>query len=170
MMEAPKPVVLVIDDTPTSLGAFFELLDSAGFEVLVAEDGVRGIEQATQETPDLILLDVLMPGLDGFETCRRLKEHPRTRDIPVIFMTALDATDSVIKGLQLGAVDYITRPAHREEILARMSVHLQIWRLRRQLEAQNRQMRQEIEERERAEAALENAMKRLESAGAGQPG
>jgi two-component system, NtrC family, sensor kinase len=97
--------ILVIDDTPTNLEVLYGALSSAGYEILVEMDGESGIEQATSNPPDLILLDVMMPGIDGFETCRRLKSHPITHEIPVIFMTALAETESKVKGLNAGAVD-----------------------------------------------------------------
>ncbi|MBD2541925.1 response regulator, partial [Coleofasciculus sp. FACHB-SPT36] len=110
-----KGVILIVDDTPTNLGMLFDFLAHSGFQVLVAEDGESAIESAEYASPDLILLDVLMPGIDGFETCRRLKANQVTQDIPVIFMTALSETVDKVKGLNLGAVDYITKPLQHEE-------------------------------------------------------
>jgi two-component system, NtrC family, sensor kinase len=129
--------ILVIDDTPTNLEVLYGALSSAGYEMLVEMDGESGIAQAQSNPPDLILLDVMMPGIDGFETCRRLKSHPVTHEIPVIFMTALAETESKVKGLNAGAVDYITKPFQHEEVLARVKIHLQIRRMTQTLAEQN---------------------------------
>ncbi len=127
----PPPVVLMVDDTPANLSVLYDLLSEANYDVLVAEDGESALERAAYARPDLILLDVMMPGIDGFETCRRLKEQPETRDIPVIFMSALSDTVDKVKGLRLGAVDYVTKPFQHEEVLARIHTHLTLQQLKR---------------------------------------
>jgi len=127
------PAVLMVDDTPANLGVLYEVLSTAGYSVLVAEDGESALERAAYAQPDLILLDVMMPGIDGFETCRRLKEQPETQAIPIIFMSALSDTVDKIRGLQLGAVDYITKPFQHEEVLARVHTHLTLQQLKRTL-------------------------------------
>ncbi|MBD0265158.1 MAG: response regulator, partial [Tolypothrix sp. Co-bin9] len=103
-------IILIVDDNPTNLKLLFDLLAASGFKVLVAEDGESAIDKIEYAMPDIILLDVLMPGIDGFETCRRLQANNLTQDIPIIFMTALNNTVDKVKGLNLGAVDYITKP------------------------------------------------------------
>src|SRR5262245_44603711 len=103
-------VVLVIDDSPDSLRFLTDALDSAGMTVLVATDGEEALARVNEVRPDVVLLDALMPGLDGFETCRRMKADPRFRDLPVIFMTALSETEHVVEGLAAGGVDYVTKP------------------------------------------------------------
>lgn len=113
-----KQTILMVDDGPANLGVLFDLLRGAGFAVRVAEDGASAIQQIEYARPDLILLDVQMPGIDGFETCRRIKTQPTSREIPVIFMTAARDTADKVKGFQLGAVDYITKPFEHEEVLA----------------------------------------------------
>jgi signal transduction histidine kinase len=118
--------ILIVDDTPTNLKVLFELLDAAGYRVSVAKSGEKALEKLALAMPDLILLDVMMPGIDGFETCRQIKETAQTQDIPIIFMTALSDTEHKVKGLNLGAVDYITKPIAQEEVLARVKVHLQL--------------------------------------------
>ncbi len=105
----------------------------AGFRVLVAKDGSNALEKLHEALPDLILLDVMMPGIDGFETCRRIKENQETQAIPVIFMTALAEAEHKVKGLSLGAVDYITKPFQQEEVLARIDLHLKLRSLAREL-------------------------------------
>ena len=144
-------VILIVDDTPTNLGMLCDFLTDSGFEVLVAIDGESAIEQAVYAQPNLILLDVLMPGIDGFETCRRLKANHSTQDIPVIFMTALGETVDKVRGFQVGAVDYVTKPIQPEEVLARITNHLTIQNLQNQLQKQNLQLQQEVKERQRAE-------------------
>lgn len=126
--------ILIIDDTPTNLEVLYQSLDQFGYDVLVEMDGNSGIEQAQVNSPDLILLDVMMPGIDGFETCYQLKNNPKTQDIPIIFMTALSDTVDKVKGLQLGAVDYITKPFQREELWARIQVHLRLRQVTLELE------------------------------------
>ncbi|WP_375512325.1 response regulator [uncultured Nostoc sp.] len=130
-----KPMhILLVDDNPNNLKVLSEAIQGCGWKALMATDGESAIEQTEYAHPDLILLDVMMPGLDGFETCRRLKANAITQNIPVIFMTALtDATDKV-KGLEIGAVDYITKPFQQEEVIARLKLHLKISHLTRTLE------------------------------------
>jgi PAS domain S-box-containing protein len=141
MKSEPNGVILVVDDTPTNLEVLFDLLGNSGFRVLIAEDGESAIEKAHYAQPDLILLDVLMPGMDGFETCRRLKSSQITAAIPIIFLTAL--TDSVdkLQGFELGAIDFIPKPLHCEEVLARVKTHLRIQNLAQQLQSQIEQER-----------------------------
>ncbi|MCC5649650.1 hybrid sensor histidine kinase/response regulator [Nostoc sp. XA013] len=126
--------ILVVDDTTTNLEIVFDILTKVGFEVTTETSGERAIKQVERRLPDLILLDVMMPGIDGFETCKRLKNNSASCDIPVIFMTANSDTDSKVKGLNIGAVDYITKPFHEEELLARIKTHLQLRNLTKTLE------------------------------------
>jgi diguanylate cyclase (GGDEF)-like protein len=147
--------ILVIDDTKTNLKVALEHLQAYDFEVLTARTGESGIERARLAEPDLILLDVQMPGIDGFETCRRLKADPHTKDIPVIFMTVLTTVDDKVKGFAAGAVDYVPKPFQAEELLARVTTHLTIYKLQRDLQ-------NEIRERKQAEAALRKANLELE--------
>lgn len=126
--------VLIVDDTPTNISVLAQTLRQAGLAIRIANDGVSALEQVKREQPSLILLDVQMPIMDGFETCRRLKADSRTEDIPIIFMTALSDKTSRIKGLSLGAVDYIAKPFEQDEVLARVKVHLRLKQLSEQLE------------------------------------
>ncbi|MBW4581793.1 MAG: response regulator [Tildeniella nuda ZEHNDER 1965/U140] len=130
------PLILVVDDTLANLEVVAEVLGDAGFEVAIATDGERAIKQASISQPDLILLDVMMPGIDGFETCRRLKTTSVTDDIPVIFMTALSDTTDKVRGFNLGAVDYVTKPFQEAELLARVTTQLKLQHLRQTLEQQ----------------------------------
>lgn len=129
-----KPSILLVDDTPTNLEILVKVFDKEGYEVFVATDGQSALEQVPSTRPDLILLDVMMPGLDGFETCQRLKANPATADIPVIFMTALAETNDKVKGFQTGAIDYVTKPIQHEEVLARVKTHLNLRSLQQHLE------------------------------------
>ncbi len=143
-------VIFLVDDIPTNLEVLLDVLDDSGFQVLVAEDGESAIKKIEYAQPDLILLDVLMPGIDGFETCRRLKANESTKNIPIIFMTALTETVDKVTGLSLGAVDYITKPLQHEEVLARVKIHLQIQQLTNQLKYKNgclEQLTSELEQR-----------------------
>jgi adenylate cyclase len=146
---------LIVDDTPANLGLVVEGLADYGFRVIVAQDGVEGLQRADLVQPDLILLDVMMPGPGGFETCRRLKALSSTRDIPVIFMTALTDTADAVTGFEVGGVDYVTKPLKFDEVIARVNTHLSLNGMRRQLEAQNALLQQEIIERKKAEDALD---------------
>ncbi len=128
-----KGTILVVDDNPTNLQLLLDYLNEFGFETLVARSGEGALKQAAYAHPDLILLDILMPGLDGFETCIRLKEKEATREIPVIFMTALSDTEDKIRGFDVGAVDYITKPFQQKEVLARIHTQLTIQRQKREL-------------------------------------
>jgi signal transduction histidine kinase len=127
-------LILVVDDTPANLEVVCEILEDAGYEVITAISGDRALKRVQSHPPDLILLDVQMPGIDGFQTCQRLKADPTTANIPIIFMTALADADSKVKGFVLGAVDYITKPFQEQELLARVKTHLQLRQLTKNLE------------------------------------
>ena len=136
MMLKKQPIteILIVDDTPANLSMLFDLLADAGYKVLVAEDGESALEQAENRPPDLILLDIIMPGIDGFATCQALKKNKVTQHIPIIFMSALSETENKLNGFRLGAVDYITKPFQNEEVLARVHTHVRIQQLQNQLQ------------------------------------
>lgn len=146
--------ILIVDDTPANVAVLADYLEDQGLRIVVAQDGQEGLKRAAFVKPDLILLDVLMPGMDGFETCRLLKENPAVLDIPVIFMTALTDTSNVVKGFRLGAVDYVTKPIQIEEVMARIGTHLALRRVNKQLSAKNLMLGQEVKTRQVAEEAL----------------
>jgi|SRR6478672_454417 len=129
--------ILIVDDNSTNLSVLSQSLKQVGLKVRMAMDGTSAINIAQQQFPELILLDIEMPGIDGFETCARLKANPATKLIPVIFMTAMADADSKVKGLSLGAVDYITKPFEEQEVIARVNVHLQLRQLTKALEERN---------------------------------
>ncbi|GBG15484.1 uncharacterized protein NMK_3092 [Novimethylophilus kurashikiensis] len=132
--------VLIIDDLPANLGVVVESLESFGINILIAQDGEEGLMRAEYVQPDVILLDVMMPGIDGLEVCRRLKANPATLGIPVIVMTSLNDINDKLNGFKAGAVDYITKPFQIEEVLARVETQIQRYRLQRQLEIQNKEL------------------------------
>lgn len=155
-------VILIVDDTPTNLDMLLDFLEAAGFKVVVAEDGERALGLAEYAPPDLILLDILMPGIDGFETCRRLKANPATQEIPIIFLTAVSDNVDKVKGLNLGAVDYITKPLNHEEVLARVNTHVRLQNLTKRLIEQNERLEKEIQQRQQVEEEREQAFKALQ--------
>jgi CheY-like chemotaxis protein len=156
--------ILIVDDNPTNLEVLSETLTRSGYQVSVAIDGESAIEQVKYHLPALILLDIMMPGIDGFETCRRLKQNSASRDIPVIFMTALTDTENKVKGFSLGAVDYVTKPFQREEVLARIEAQIRLQCLSKILEYQNNLLKREIQRREEIEVLLRNSKEEAEKA------
>jgi PAS domain S-box-containing protein len=156
------PAILIVDDTPANLGLVVDSLSDQGFRVLVALDGEEALERAQFSRPDLILLDVKMPGIDGFETCRRLKMNEHTRDISVIFMSSLTGIEDLVEGFAAGGADYVTKPVRIDEMMARISTHLALRAMHKQLVAQNRQLSDEVNVRQQAEAALAHARDELE--------
>ncbi|MDM8528035.1 diguanylate cyclase [Anaerolineales bacterium HSG24] len=147
-------VILIIDDNKANIKLLINTLQQHGFETITALNGLMGIRRAKFVKPDLILLDIMMPGMDGFETCRRLKNDDATRDTPIIFLTAITDTVNKVKGLEMDAVDYITKPFHPTEVLARVNKHLTINSLRKQLETKNHQLETKITERKQAEEII----------------
>jgi DNA-binding NtrC family response regulator len=139
--------ILLVDDMPNNISVLFETLTRFDYKVLVARDGKSAIEQARLAQPDLILLDVMMPGMDGFETCRRLKQIDSLRPIPVLFMTALSETIDKVNGFNMGAVDYITKPFQLQEVISRINTHLELRKLQRELEEANTQLENRVAER-----------------------
>ncbi len=138
---AQPETILLVDDDPTNLQVLRAALDGRGFKLLMARSGEAALKVARKAHPELILLDIMMPpGIDGYETCRRLKEDPETRDSAVVFLSSLEETESKVKGLGLGAVDYITKPFQIEEVAARVDTHLTIHRLKESLARKNREL------------------------------
>lgn len=153
--------ILIVDDTPASLSLLSHLLEPHGYEIIAASHGKDALMLAEKAEPDLVLLDVMMPGHDGFSICRALKSEPETCDVPVIFITSRNETESVLRGFQVGAVDYIFKPYQAEEVLARVAMHLKISRLNRELQQRNEELEQEIKRRHKAEHARDKATERL---------
>jgi DNA-binding response OmpR family regulator len=130
--------ILLVDDNATNLQVLYQTLDGRGYKLLVAKDGEGALTIVNKANPSLILLDIMMPGIDGYEVCRRLKDDPATRDIPVIFLSALNDTKDKVKGLDLGAVDYVSKPFQPEEVIARVNTHLTISNLKKSLAEKNK--------------------------------
>jgi two-component system, NtrC family, sensor kinase len=160
---ASDPIrILLVDDTPTNLAVLSDSIQDQGWTTLFATDGETAIEQAEYAQPDLILLDVMMPGIDGFETCRRLKANETTAAIPIIFMTALSDSVDKVHGLRLGAVDYITKPFQQEEVIARVGMQLRLHHMHRQLEQQNILLSETVTEQATTAAQLQLLTQELE--------
>lgn len=151
MMSDAMPFILIVDDNSTNLSVLSKALKLDGYKVRMAMDGEDALMQVERNPPELILLDIEMPKLDGFETCRRLQANPVTQSIPIIFMTALSNTEDKVKGLSLGAVDYITKPFEQEEVLARVKVH---WRLKRLTDTLEQQVAERTQALQQAQLQL----------------
>jgi formate hydrogenlyase transcriptional activator len=160
------PCVLVVDDVPENIGVLVDCLRREGCRVLVAQDGRSALDRAVNGRPDVVLLDVMLPGMDGYEVCRRLQSDERTAEIPVIFLTALDDTQDKIRAFSTGAVDYLTKPFQYEEVVARVNTHVALRRSRSELAAAKEQLEARVRERtaelERALAEVERLKERLE--------
>jgi len=144
MTVTEAPTILIVDDTPGNLGMAVNFLEEHGYRVSVAQDGEEGLARAELLRPDLILLDVMMPDIDGFEVCRRLKALPATADTPIIFMTALADVGHKVEGFQAGGVDYVTKPLQIDEVAARVATHIKINTLQRQLAEQNNELERQV--------------------------
>ena len=155
-----KPIVLVVDDTPAALGVVCDALRARGVRVLLAENGAAARTVLARVTPDLVLLDVMMPGEDGFTVCTALKAEPAWRDLPVIFLTAVDAPDQKVRAFAAGAVDYVTKPVHVAELVARVGAQLELRDARGKLEAQYAELEAEVALRLDAEAQLASSLDR----------
>lgn len=151
--------ILIVDDNPTNLSLIVDYLEDSGLNILVSQDGESSLKRAKYAKPGIILLDVLMPGIDGYETCRRLKNEPETQDIPIIFMTALSSTEDKVKGFEVGAVDYVTKPIQPAEVLARIKLHLQLRFMTQTLSRQNQVLTAEVEQRK----AVQNRLRTINS-------
>ena len=154
--------ILIVDDTPANLKLLAEILTSQGYRVRPASNGRLALKSVAAELPDMILLDVTMPDMDGYEVCAELKSNLSSREIPVIFISALNDTADKVRGFEAGAVDYITKPFQAAEVLVRVHTHLSLRRLQKRIEVQNNQLHLEIQERERFEAELKQHKEQLE--------
>jgi two-component system sensor histidine kinase/response regulator len=150
-----KDTILIVDDIQENVSVLFRFLSNEGFKVLVAQDGEQALRLFDFVCPDVILLDVMMPGMDGFEVCKILKSQEKTQEIPIIFMTALTDTVDKVKGFSLGAADYITKPFQQEEVLARVNVHIKLHKLQQQLQVKNQQLQEQKAELETRNMELE---------------
>ena len=144
VQESSKGEILVVDDTPANLRLLTKILQDRNYHVRPVPDGSLALAAAKAKPPDLILLDIRMPGLDGFQVCEKLKSNVSTQDVPIIFISALDAVEDKVRAFSVGGVDYITKPFQAEEVLARVQNHLDLRRLQAQLETANTKMAQEL--------------------------
>ncbi|MDB6052550.1 MAG: Fis family transcriptional regulator [Verrucomicrobiales bacterium] len=155
--------ILLVDDVPENLAVLSAALEPEGYEILTASDGFTALKVAEKALPSLILLDVMMPGMDGLEACRELKRRPKLQEVPVIFITARGDMDGVVEGFKAGGVDYIVKPFQTEEVLSRIETHLRIGRLTHELRIKNQELSAEIERRQRVETDLKVAGSKLET-------
>ncbi|GAK55092.1 diguanylate cyclase with PAS/PAC and GAF sensors [Candidatus Vecturithrix granuli] len=160
-LAAPKGNILAVDDVHANLHLLTEILTQHGHTVRPVPDGRLAVTSAKAAPPDLILLDIMMPGLSGYEVCKQLKADEHTRDIPIIFISALNQVFDKVKAFSIGGVDYVTKPFHPDEVLARVNAHLAIRHLQKQLQEQNIQLQQEIFERKRAQESLQQRNREL---------
>jgi DNA-binding response OmpR family regulator/DNA-binding CsgD family transcriptional regulator len=158
-MSAPARRILIVDDEPDNLALLATWLREEGHRVFAAESGERALANLATSAPEIVLLDVLMPGLDGLETCRRLKAHPEFGDVPVLFLSAISETDVKVKGFAAGAVDYVTKPLQRAEVAARVRTHLQLRTLQVALETRNEELDRAVQRLTQAEQGLERALR-----------
>lgn len=156
--------ILIVDDRLENLRLLSKMLAGEGYKVRKLLDGFRALDAAQLAPPDLILLDIMMPGMDGYEVCQNLKADPRTQEIPVIFLSALDDIGDKVKAFAVGGVDYITKPFQQEEVLARVKTHLQLQKLTQTLKQQNAMLAAEVAQRKAAEDSLEKALIDLKTA------
>jgi diguanylate cyclase (GGDEF)-like protein len=146
--------VLIVDDVPKNIQVAANILQKSGYQMAFAQDGPTAIEQTKTNRFDLILLDIMMPDMDGFEVCGRIKEIPGNQDIPIIFLTAKNDAESIVQGFQRGAMDYLTKPFNGAELEARVRTHLELYRSREKLKAANERLSIEIGQRRKAEEEL----------------
>lgn len=137
--------ILVVDDTPASIGMIQAALEQENYQVLIATSGEKALERIEFVDPDLILLDIMMPGIDGYETCLQLKSQEKTKDIPVIFLSALSDTFDKVRGFSIGGVDYLTKPVEPEELLIRVKTHIRLNQLEKQLQNMNKELEMRVE-------------------------
>ena len=157
--ENKTATIMVVDDTPANLKLLEEMLQGQGYRVVQFPRGDMALKAAAKNPPDLILLDIMMPEMDGFEVCRRLKADERLKEIPVLFISALDGTEDKVKAFSGGGLDYVTKPFQEEEVLARVETHLDLRRMRKNLEGSNLQLRELTEQKEKQRKALEEELK-----------
>lgn len=155
-------LILIVDDVSHNLQFIGDIVETAGYETTFATNGQQAIERVKQARPNLILLDLMMPDMDGIEVCSILKADPDYCDVPIIFLTASQETNSVVRAFQEGAVDYITKPFKNEEVIVRIENHLRLYIQEKQLESQNLRLQAEIQERIKAEAELKQKTTQLE--------
>lgn len=151
MGDKHSDLILIIDDNATYRKVLVKILEQENFKTFECKNGYQGIEKALKIQPNLILLDIKMPEINGFETCIEIKKNSAIANIPIIFMTSLDDLEYKIKGLKIGGVDYITKPFQPEEVLYRVKIHLKLVNINKTLSHKNKQLEAEVKARKRAE-------------------
>jgi diguanylate cyclase (GGDEF)-like protein len=149
--------ILIVDDVPKNIQVAANILQKSGYQMAFAQDGPTAVAQTETNRFDLILLDIMMPQMDGFEVCRRIRANPANQEIPIIFLTAKNDSESVVKGFELGAMDYLTKPFNGAELQVRVKTHLELYRSKKEAVAANERLRMEIAERIKVEEELERS-------------
>lgn len=149
--------ILIVDDVPKNIQVAANILQNSGYQMAFAQDGPTALAQIETHRFDLILLDIMMPQMDGYEVCRKIRDNPANQDIPIIFLTAKDDTDSIVKGFELGAMDYLTKPFNGAELRARVNTHLELYRTKKKILETNERLNKEIVERIKVEKELERS-------------
>lgn len=157
LKEDNRPIILIVDDVPKNIQVAASILQENGYQMAFAQDGRTALAQIESTRFDLILLDIMMPQMDGLEVCRRIKANPDSREIPIIFLTAKDDADSIVKGFELGAMDYLTKPFNGAELQARVKTQLELYRSKKELVETNARLSKEITERINAEQELQRS-------------
>jgi len=150
--------ILIVDDTPANLRLLSQMLEEQGYGVRAVTSGARALKSIATDPPDLVLLDIRMPEMDGYTVCEQLKSQPSTREIPVVFISALGETEDKVRAFAVGGVDYVTKPFHVEEVVARVRTHLKIRQLQQELQAANRQLERQMEELNTRNKTLQEAL------------
>jgi len=154
--------ILIVDDVPLNIRMVKDILTENGYHLNSATNGRKALEKAESENYDLILLDIRMPGINGFEVCAKLRTHPRTKDVPIIFLTGEDEAASITKGFEAGAMDYVTKPFYGTELLARVQTHLELSHSKKALKTMNDRLMHEIEERKKIEKELRSSKEKYQ--------
>jgi diguanylate cyclase (GGDEF)-like protein len=149
--------LLIVDDVPKNIQVAANILQSSGYQMAFAQDGPSALAQIETHRFDLILLDIMMPQMDGYEVCRKIRDNPANQDIPIIFLTAKDDADSIVKGFELGAMDYLTKPFNGAELRARVRTHLELYQSKKKILETNERLNKEIVERIKVEKELERS-------------
>jgi len=154
--------ILIVDDVPANLRILSEALESKGYRIQAATDGETAMKIVEAGAPELILMDVMMPGWNGYETCRRIKALPGMENVPILFITALNETEDIVEGFEARGIDYLSKPFSEAEVHARVNTHLRVGRLTRALQERNIALEKAIQERKQAERATANLTRQLE--------
>jgi len=162
-MNVPPVTVLIVDDTPANLHLLSQMLAEQGYGVRAVTSGAHALASVAAAPPDLIVLDIRMPEMDGYTVCERLKAQASTREIPVLFVSSLDNPDDKVRAFAVGGVDYVSKPFHVEEVLARVRTHLEVCRLQKELQEANRELELRLAELQSRNLALQDALSTIKT-------